>query len=348
MAGDDSEEKNLPASQKKLRDARKKGQVPKSKDLTSGFALAGCLGVLLAGSGGILSLAATTLDSASRLAAGDFHVGLAGLSPVVVHAFEQALLPMLLASPTLVILSSMVAMRGIPFAMDPVVPKLEKINPAEGFKKLFQLRSLVELLKTLVKTTVIVAVFIAVLLGGIRALTLAPACGLDCEVGLFGQLARPLLAAAALLFLLAGAADFGLQRWLFLRDQKMSITEQKRERKDMDGDPHVKSERRRLMREALHMAGGLGIKRATLVILGADGALVGLRYKIEEMPAPVVVCRGRGDRGRALLTEAITQRLAAAQDADLADELFRVPLGHGIPEKLFRPMALAMRNAGSA
>jgi type III secretion protein U len=266
--------------------------------------------------------------------------------PVVGLAAAQAVGPLLVMVPVAVVLVSMVAMQGIPFSMDPVAPKLSKVNPAEGFKKLFALRSLIELVKSLVKTGVIVAVFICVLMGGLRALTLSPACGLGCQIDVFASLSRPLLGAAALLFVLAGAADYGLQRWLFRRDQKMSVSEQKRERKDMDGDPHLRRERRRLMREALRLAGGLGLKKATVVIVGDGGTMIGLRYKLAEMPAPVVVCRARGERGRSMLAEALAMQLPNAEDSELAEGLFRVPLGHGIPEKLFRPMAFALRRAG--
>jgi type III secretory pathway component EscU len=83
------------------------------------------------------------------------------------------------------------------------------------------------------------------------------------------------------------------------------------------------------------------------VIHDGGGMTVGLRYKINEMPAPVVVCRGRDARARAMLSEADAMRVAVAEDTDLVRQLFRLPLGHGIPERLFRPMALALRNAGS-
>ena len=347
MANQDSEEKTLPASQKKLRDLRRKGQVARSKDMVSGVALAGSLGYLMLGSVAIVAAALAMFEKAGDVAAGNFDEGLASLTPVIGHAMTSVLLPLLILVPALVVVGSIVMLGGVPFSMDPISPKMEKINPAEGFKRIFKVRSLIELIKSLVKTIVIAAAFVAVLAGGLNALVLSPSSGLEAEIGVLHTLAMPLFGTAALLFLLAGGADIGLQKWLFLRDQKMSVTEMKRERKDMDGDPHVKRERKRIMREALRLAGGLGMRRATIVIHDGGGMIVGLRYKINEMPAPVLVCRGRDARARTMLSEADQMRVAVAEDGELVRELFRLPLGHGIPERLFRPVALALRNAGS-
>ena len=347
MAKDDSEERNLPASQKKLRDARKKGQVPKSKDLTSGVALAGSLTYLLLGSAAIVSACLAMFEQAALVANGDFHAGLASLAPVLGHAALRALAPILLIVPLSIVLVSMMVMKGVPLAMDPIIPKMQNINPADGFKKLFQLKSLVELVKSVLKTAVIVCVFVVVFTAGLNALVLAPGNGLATEIAVLHHLALPMLAAAALLFVVAGGADYAVQRWLFLREQKMSVTEMKRERKDADGDPHVKRERNRIMREALRLAGGLGLKRATMIVHDGGRTTIGLRYKINEMPAPVVVCRARGDRGSAMLHEASALGLPMAEDGELAVQLAGVPLGHGIPEKYFRSVALALRRAGT-
>jgi type III secretion protein U len=347
MAKDESEEKTLPPSKKKLRDARQKGQVARSKDFTSGVALAGALGYLMLGGAAILVDSTAMFEKAADVAAGDFTLGLAALMPVIGHAAMQAVLPLLVLVPLLVVLSSIVMLQGIPFAIDPIAPKMEKINPAEGFKRLFQMRSLIELVKSLVKLALIVTAFCVILAYGLNMLVLTPSCGMDCVRSVFHRLSIPLFSTAAGLFVLAGMIDVGLQRWLFLRDQKMSFSEAKRERKDMDGDPHLRRERRRIMRDAVRLAGGLGLRRASVIVHDGGATTVGLRYKIHDMPAPVVVCRARGDRGRAMLFEAMQMKLPMAEDAELASNLCRVPLGHGIPERLFRSVALALSRAGT-
>jgi type III secretion protein U len=346
MAGDQAEEKTLPPSKKKLRDAREKGQVARSKDLTSGVSLAGGLGFLMLGGGGITAASAAMMATAGNVAAGNFALGLSAIWAAVVQAALRSVLPLLVLGPVLVVVASMVMLQGIPFSTDPLVPRAEKISPAEGFKRLFKLRSLIELLKSLVKLVLIVVLAVAMLAGGLNALMQVPACGVGCIPGIVHALAVPLLAGVAGVFLISGLVDVGLQRWLFRRDQKMSPSEAKRERKDMEGDPLLRRERRRIMREAVRLAGGLGLRRANVVVHDGGGITIGLRYKINEMPAPVVVCRARGGRAEGMLAEAREMRLPSTEDPDLAAGLYRVPPGHGIPEHLFRPVALALSRAG--
>jgi type III secretion protein U len=346
VANDQSEEKTLPPSQKKLRDARKKGQVARSKDLTTGVALVGALGFLLVGSGGIVTTAAAMFETAGNVAAEDFTPALRAIAGAAAQAALRSVLPLLVLGPVLVILASIIMLQGIPFATDPLTPRMEKINPAEGFKRLFKLRSFIELAKSLVKLVLITAVALVVLAGGLNALMELPSCGIGCIPGVLHALSLPLIGGVAAVFLTAGLIDVGLQRWLFQRDQKMSPSEAKRERKDMDGDPHLRRERRRIMREAVRLAGGLGLRRANVVVHDGGNTTIGLRYKINEMPAPVVVCRARGERASSMLAEARDLRLPSTEDSNLAESLYGVPPGHGIPEHLFRPTALALSRAG--
>lgn len=346
MANDQTEEKTLPPTRKKLRDARRKGQVARSKDVTSAMSLAGTLGFLLVGSGAITTAALNMFETAGDVGAGDFTTGLRAVLAAVEHAALRSVVPVLILCPLLVVVTALVTLRGIPFSIDPLVPRAEKINPVEGFKRLFKLRALVELAKSLVKMLLIVVLTLGVLAVGLNALVLMPSCGIGCVPDTLRALGLPWLAAILAIFLTTGAADVGLQRWLFLRDQKMGPSEAKRERKDMEGDPHLRRERRRIMREAVRLAAGLGLRRATMIVHDTDALVVGVRYLVNEMPAPVVVCRARGQRAAAMLAEAREGRMPSAEDAELAAGLYRVPPGHGIPEQLFRPMALALARAG--
>ena len=346
MADDQSEEKTLPPTRKKLRDAREKGQVARSRDLTSGVSLAGAIGFLMLGGGTITAASVAMFETAGNVAAGDFATGLHAIWAAVVQAALRSVLPLLILCPVLVVLASMIMLQGIPFSVDPLVPRAEKVNPVEGFKRLFKLRSLIELVKSLTKMMLIAVIAVAVLAAGLNALMQVPTCGVGCVQGAMRALAMPLLSGVIGVFVVAGLIDVGLQRWLFLRDQKMSVSEAKRERKDMEGDPHLRRERRRIMREAVRLAGGLGLRRANVVVHDGGGTTVGLRYKIHEMPAPVVVCRAQGQRAATMLDEAREMRLPTTEDTSLAVSLYRVPPGHGIPEQLFRPVALALSRAG--
>src|SRR5579859_4134476 len=344
MAKDTSEERKLPPSRKKLTDARKKGQVARSKDLVSGTALIGALGFLMLAGGGMLAGATAMFDRAGDVAAGDFATGLRAMGPVLRAAALHMVVPLYLIVPLLVVLSAMVMLRGIPFAVDPIAPRMENINPAEGFKRLFKLKSLIELLKSLIKMSLLGTAIVLVLMGGLQALMLVPACGLNCAGNLFHALLTRLVATACLLFLVAGLIDVGLQRWLFVRDQRMSVTEAKRERRDLDGDPLLRRERRRLLRDAARVA-PLGLRRATLVLYDGQRSVVGVRFKVNETPVPLVVCRATGERAEPMLAEAARLELATLEDPELAARLIRIMPGQIIPQDCDRDVAVALTRA---
>lgn len=346
MAGD-TEEKALPPSKRKLDRVRRKGQVPRSRDLVGAASLTGAAGSLLLGGGGILAAAVAMLEAAGDAAAGPFGPGLGTVLAKVGDAVARAVVPAYGAALGMAVLAAVAVLRGIPFSTDPITPKAENVSPVAGFKRLFRLRSLVELAKSLLKVALLGAVLVAVLGAGMRALLLAPGCGLACAQAAFGRIAAMLLPAAVAVFLAAGLLDVGLQRWLFLREQRMSVSESKRERKDMEGDPHIRGERRKLVREAAQEPGRLGVAAATLLAYDGKGA-VGIRYRRGETPVPVVVCRSRDQRARALLSEAQRLGVPLVEDAELAQALARVAPGRPVPQAAFGKVAQALARAGAA
>ena len=160
----------------------------------------------------MLASVTAIFDRAGDVAAGDFASGLRAMGPVLRTAVLHTVVPLYLIVPMLVVLSATVMLRGIPFAVDPIAPRMENINPAEGFKRLFKLKSLIELLKSLVKMLLLATAVDLVLMGGLQALVLVPTCGLGYAAAFHALLTR-LVATACLLFLVAGLIDVGLQRW---------------------------------------------------------------------------------------------------------------------------------------
>lgn len=348
MANDSSEEKSLPASKKKLEDARKKGQVPNSKDMVTACALIGALGYLWSSSGTLIAQTGALFTVAGDHLQDGLWPGLSVIAAAIGSTAEGLLGPLFAMVVIAVVLGNIIVLRGVVFAIEPITPKMSNVNPAEGFQRLFKMKALVELVKSLLKMVMLAAVLIVVLSAGLRSLVLLPACGADCIGPVFGGLARPVIGAAILLFLIAGLADIGLQRWLFMRDQKMGVSEAKRERKESEGDPMLRSQRKREQREATSApAGRLGIARATLLLHDGVETVVGLRFKRGETPVPVVVCRGIGDTARHLLAEASRAGLPVATDPDLARLLAkRAPPGNFIPENSYQAAAMALSRAG--
>ena len=347
MSGDSSEEKTLSPSKKKLEDARKKGQVPHSKDLVSAATLVAGAGAAWVAAGALCAGGAAMLDAAGQAAGLGLGPGLRLMRGVVADTFMHTALPVLATVTAAAVLANLVVLRGLVFSVDPVAPKLSHVSPAEGFQRLFKAKQLVELAKGVFKLALLAAALVLVLRGGLRPLAAAPGCGIGCVIGATQALTLALLVTSALVFVVAGGLDVLLQRWLFTREQRMGVSEQKRERKEQDGDPKIKAERQRLAREATHAPARLGAAQASLMVHDGAGAVVGLRFIKNDMPVPMVVCRAQGRQGRAMLATAASQGLPMSEHQELTRALLKTtPPGAWIPESTYSATAVALAQHG--
>lgn len=324
MAGASSEEKTEEPSAKKLRDARKKGQVPKSTDLS------GALSLLA----GLLSFIAIVPWSASHVAtlflAVERTVATVGaLDPQAVKAVTLEALKLVgmisivpLAVTAGVFTVSLWLQTGAVFSLDPSLPKFDNLNPASGLKKLFSAKTLLQFVLMVIKTAIIGAAVLLVM----RQIVPDAIRVIHADVGAALVVARAalmhLLIWCGALFVMIGVADLGFQRWQFIRDNRMSKSEVKRELKEEEGDEHVKAERKRTSREPGFEDQLKYMRIASLVLRHADGRLVVLAYRPRVHALPIYVLRARSAAAEPVLMAARQHRVALTQDDGLVDALF--------------------------
>ncbi|MCJ2013134.1 EscU/YscU/HrcU family type III secretion system export apparatus switch protein [Methylobacterium sp. J-076] len=334
MSGDSSEEKTLPPSQKKLRDARKKGQIAKSKDLVAGLGLAAASLYLMARGGALTDRWREAMVQVFTVQNEPFSVAVPQVAAGLADLAIAMVVPMLACVLAAVVVGSVIANQGVVLSFDPLKPKLDSLNPIAGFKRLFGVKGVVELAKSLVKALLLGGSLFVVLRGTWRTLVLMPTCGLNCFSHVIGTQTKLLLGIGVGAFLAAGVADVLIQRWLFLRDMKMSLSEQKREFKEQEGDPHVRGAHRRHRQEAAGLP-RTGLARATVLVVGR-GVAAGLRYVASEGGVPIIVCRARGAKAEAMKAEAARRQIPHYADEVLASALaLKVQPGHGLPNRYF-------------
>jgi len=348
MAGnEENEEKTLPASQKKLRDARRKGQVSQSRDFIGGTTLAVMfLYLWLAGPG-----IADRLTSLVNLIA-DYSGSERPFAETATLAIKLCLQSaMMISLPILavVVITDFVAgvagTLGPVFSFELITPKFEKISPMAGLKRIFAMRNVVEFAKSAAKLAILGTAFFVIQRAAIAPLFLVPACGVSCIATATLQTAMPLAATAAIAFLAIGIADLLIQRRLFLRDMRMTRTEFKRELKDLEGDPLIRGERRRI-RIFETGAVRIGVKRALLAVRHRD-MVVGLRYRAGETPAPIVVCKASGDAGEEMLATLREREIPIFDDPEFATKLHaRHSPGDTIAAEFFSTSARMLVAAG--
>lgn len=337
MADKGTEERNLPPSHKKLQDARKKGQVAKSKDITSAIAFTlVTLYLVLRGPDFIHQFTLLLYDAGSG-------TSVDALVQSCIRTGVRLVAPMFAIAVIGVVVTAIVSLGGLPISLDPIVPKLEKINPVEGFKRLFSLRSLMELIKTILKLAILVGAIFLIVQHAAPYLAAIPLLGVGSMSVQFTALMMPILVISPLLFLLTGVADIGVQTWLFRRDQRMGHTERKRETKDMEGDPKFRQHRRQVAREASYASGRTGIAHATFAISDGKNLLIALRYDRAETPVPIVVARARGSACEALIAQAIDLGVDIVENTDVANAIANASSPGGfIPESTYRPVAVML------
>ena len=338
MANDESEEKNLPASQKKLRDARKKGQTSNSKDLVSGFTMLAAVLYLLYRWPMMRDRLVELIDVVST--ATERPVADAVQSAVygTVNVLLMTTVPLLVLVFAVAVVMGMAATRGPIFSFENVKLDFEHISPMKGAKRIFSSRNVIEFVKSLAKVVVLTAAFWTVLRGFIQPLFQTPSCGEGCLGQMLVSTLQPLAVTAVIAFVVIGVLDMPLQRHLFLREMRMSLTEKKKEMKEQDGNPLIKAQRRRLQFMFAAKKVRKGVRHAAVVVVQED-RVVGLLYHRQEAPVPLIVSKGRGQAGDDMVAEARRLGIPVVEDASLVDLLIGQAIGNRIPQDAFEGVA---------
>lgn len=347
MSGSNSsEEKTHPASSKKLAEARKKGQIARSVDFASALTTAAMMGYVWLSAGGVVERLQHAMAVAEAASTTGFDDALREIAVPLLLQMAVILVPILALSAGSAVVANVFGNGGVLFTLHPLLPKLETINPVSGFGRLFKMKAVVELAKSVLKAGIFFAVLATLALRFVGPLASLPLCGTRCMGPMLDTMMKPLLGAAVGIYAAAGLADFLLQRWLFAREMRMTHTEVKRERKDQDGNPQIKGALRRLRNENSR-GPKQGVSQTTVMVCSA-GAAVGLRFVKGETALPIVVCRGKGARAAALVEIARERRIPTYWDEALAAGLTtRLPIGSRIPQHLFKEVAQALFLSGA-
>lgn len=288
-----TQDRNLPASPRKLQKARDDGQVPRSRDVGHLAMLGGGAAVLLAlAPQGFthLRLAVSrqfSFDSATVLEPGSM---LERLQLMAVTGLTGCLLFAAIVS-GIVVLSTL-ATGGWVTSLKPITPDFTRLSPLSGIKGLFSKKKLAEVLKTLVITICVIA------LGGVYLYSSLPSVAALIQqpsVAAIDSMVNWLIAGTALLLgviLIVALIDMPLQNFLHSSELKMSHKEMKDEHKESDGNPEVKSHRRNKQRELSQRGSIRAVPKADFILMNPTHYAVAVKYDDKTMAAPRVISKG--------------------------------------------------------
>jgi flagellar biosynthetic protein FlhB len=336
-----SQDRNLPASQRKLQKARDDGQVSRSEDLSHLAVLgAGGLAVLLLAprlmdqlrldmsrqlsfDAGVLK---TTVSALSRLNDG-VTVGLAGCAAFAAIIATASIL-------------SAIASGGWVASLTPLMPDFSRLNPLSGFGNLVSKKKLITTAKMLVITTVLFSIAALFLRNGlvtIAALELQPS---SSAIAHLTQWITGGLGLMLLVLLLAAMVDVPLQKFLHKGEMKMSFQEVKQEGKENDGNPQMKQKIRQKMRDLANKSSVTAVPKADFVVMNPTHFAVAIQYDEATMAAPRVISKGADLMALKIRDIAKNHSIPVLQSPMLARALYaNAELDRDIPSALYTAVA---------
>ncbi len=341
MAADDAGEKTEAPTPRRKAEARDRGQVAKSADFNSALMLLGGVFCLrLFGPGLMFALIDImqeylVLDDVGSMTAVDIKPFLASIGFTVLAAAGPIMVGLALLS-----LCGAFLQVGFLLTTKPLEPKLDKLNPLSGFKRIFSTRTSVQMGMNILKFIVVCGliyvavksrldeVMLVIAVGGWQQLVVLSTVLYDIAIQL-----------AAVLFVIA-LMDLAWQRYRHYQDLKMSKQEVKEEMRRMEGDPIVKQRQRKMRMMALIEQIRSSVPKADVVVTNPTELAIAIQYDVTAMGAPKVVAKGRDYLAKKIREIALENGIPIVERKPLAQAMFKmVEVGEEIPEQFYQAIA---------
>ena len=341
MGGENDQEKTEQPTSKKLSKARQEGQVAVSKEVPSVLILLFSLCIFFfAGSWMFVRLINCMKELLQNI--GVVSMGVISLRLLLLHIFKE-IITILAPLMTAVVLAGVIghiAQFGFLFTGKPLTPKFSKMNPVKGMKKLFSLKSYVELVKMLLKTGAVGGV--AFMMVKKEAENFPLLIGMDVwEILVFiGQVSFNICFYTCVVLILLAALDFAFQKWQHIKGLKMTKQEVKDEAKQSEGDPKIKSRIRSAQMEMARRRMMDAVPEATVIITNPTRLAIALQFDAKKMTAPKVTAKGAGFIAERIREIAREHNIPIVEEKPLARTLYKsVEIDDLIPVTLYQAVA---------
>lgn len=338
---EDGTEKSEDATGKKIQDARNKGNIARSKDLSTAA---------------LLIVAAASLYGTGMLLAGDLmsmfafnfvveREDLFDINRMIFHLTESILS---LADSLMVMMGVLavagiigsVAMGGFNFSWEPLMPKLSKMNPIAGIKRMFSVQSLVELLKSIAKVSLVMVVAYFVLNFYLLEVLGLPFQNIETSLGHGLEILIWAFVFVSLALVFIAVIDVPFQAWSHSQKLKMTKQEVKDEYKQQEGDPQVKGKIRQLQRQAAMRRMMSDVPKADVIITNPTHFSVALKYESGNKAAPILIAKGHDVIALKIREVGNFYEIPVIQSPALARSIYHyTEIGDEIPEGLFKTVA---------
>jgi flagellar biosynthetic protein FlhB len=335
------QERTEEATPKKREKTREEGQVAKSRELASVAVLGASLLYFYFGASGLITRIMDMMKS-HFIRSGSTKLTIDNIQPLAIDTIFQIfviLAPFLV----LIIVASLAAnllQVGFMFSPKAIAPKFSKIDPLKGFQRMFSLRSLAELVKSILKIAVITLVAWLT----VRSEIASTLPLMDQEVGdiliYISRVSFRILSMTCWVLVALAILDYAYQKWEHERSIKMSKQEVRDENKQTEGDPLIKGRIRRMQRENARKRMMAAVPKADVIITNPEHLAVALQYAPENMEAPVVIAKGANFLAAKIREIAQAHNVPIIENKPLAQVLYKmVEVDHAIPEAMYKAVA---------
>ena len=341
MADDSAGEKTELPTEKKLRDAREKGQVCTSKDIVSTallivmFCLIAIFSVLMVDDfAELISFVSHRLEDG--LVAGAMREG---GKVAALFICKYTFIFMVVAA--IVGVAANVVQVGFLFTLEPLKPNLSKLNPAEGFKKIFSMKNFFEFFKNVVKVIFLSYLIYKIILASIPELLTLCYGTIDDIFPCLRVMLKRLAYYTVFGYVVIAVVDRLFQQKNYTKEMMMTKDEVKREYKEMEGSQEIKQAQRQFRNELLNSPNPApATRQANVVVTNPTHLAIGIRYNAEEAPLPRIVVAGEGGHAKTIRETALEEGIPVVENVPLARALWaNGKIQETIPEDLIEPVA---------
>ena len=338
---EDGMEKSEQPSSRRLEKAREKGQVPSTKEFSPVVVLFGAMGMIAMWA----PLAWQHIQRTSTdwfATAGVRAITTDTFYALIVNMVENGLvivLPFAVVSMTLGVLATLLQ-TGPLWIEDGLQPKISKLNPVAGLKRILSLRGVVELVKSLMKLAILCGISYFIIVAHFEEIIELPGLSVGEIFQRVGRISFQLALSIGLVLLVLAVADFAYQRWQFTKDQRMTKQEVKDEMKDVEGNPLIRSRRMSLQRDRARQRMMQTVPNADVVITNPTHLAVALKYNPDQSDAPMVLAKGAGYVAEQIKQVARSAGIPIVENKPVAQGLYKlVEVGRTIPADLYKAVA---------
>lgn len=338
--GEDSGEKTEEPTPHKLREARKKGQVAKSKDLTSALLVIVSFYTLKASSEYLWDNMVKVMHMSFEYMGTAFQPTVAGhLLQNVLTIFLTSLAPLFAANVLVAVLSESLQ-TGFLISLDPLMPNFEKLNPIEGAKKFFSLKQYVELVKSVIKMTIVIFIIWFAIKDEFDMVVMSQQMALWESMIFTGNIVMKVVTRVGLFYLIIALFDYFYQRYEYIKGLKMSKKEIKDEYKRLEGDPMVKQRQRDAQRQMSQGRQMGAVPDADVVVTNPVFIAIAIKYTANRMKAPKVVAKGKRLVAQEIRKIAEQNYIPIVENPPLARGLYDVAeIGSFVPPMFYKAVA---------